>query len=392
MTQKFLKINEIIIGDRIRKDLGDIDQLANSINEIELLHPIVVHEKNKKFFLLAGHRRIEAFKKLGRESISANIVKLDDVLKAELHENQIRKEFTFSEMCVIDDAIAPEIKKHAEERMKSGKPSAKLAEGQKGDSRDKMASYLGMSHGQYDKFQKIKTAIKENPKKFTDIPERIDNGMSIDYASKMINTTERATTPTPDLPDDEFELLYFDLPWAYDLPLTGSPDYKTLTLEEIMNEFPKLPLTNDAIVFMWVTNPKLMEAMELIKFWGLDYKTNIVWVKAKNRIHAKVLEFKDKFYEFLHKNLQVGTGYYVKGSHELLLIVTRGSPGVPQEKDRVPSVVFAERTKLHSEKPKIFRKIINEMYPAKKKLEMFNREKDEYDNDTWSYYGDESSE
>lgn len=36
-------------------------------------------------------------------------------------------------------------------------------------------------------------------------------------------------------------------------------------------------------------------------------------------------------------------GYYVKGAHELLLIGVKGCPGVPEEKIRIPSVVFAER-------------------------------------------------
>jgi ParB family transcriptional regulator, chromosome partitioning protein len=52
-------ISEIKIGKRYREDLGDIDELAASIAELGLLHPIVVSQHN---LLLAGERRLEAFK------------------------------------------------------------------------------------------------------------------------------------------------------------------------------------------------------------------------------------------------------------------------------------------------------------------------------------------
>ena len=38
-------VNSIVIGERHRKDLGDIDGLAVSIAELGLLHPIVITPK-----------------------------------------------------------------------------------------------------------------------------------------------------------------------------------------------------------------------------------------------------------------------------------------------------------------------------------------------------------
>ena len=61
-----MPIADIEIGPRYRKDMGDIDALADSIKQTGLLQPIVV-TPNKT--LIAGQRRIEAFKKLGRETI-----------------------------------------------------------------------------------------------------------------------------------------------------------------------------------------------------------------------------------------------------------------------------------------------------------------------------------
>ena len=284
--------------------------------------------------------------------------------RIEIVENCVREDYTFTEMCNTIDEIKPTLEIEAEKRRKAG---AKLAPGkEKFKVRDILASFLKVSHGQVEKIEDIKNAIENNPKKFGYVPDRIENGMSIEYAHKMITTTIKAETPTPDLPKGKFELIYLDPPWKYELELEGSPPYKTMTLEE-MKEQIKPPSAKDCVMFMWVTNPKLEEGLVLLKHWGFTYKTNIVWVKQKNG------------------KIQQGTGYYVKGSHELLLIATKGSPGVPPEASRIPSVVFAERTKIHSQKPKIFYEIIEKMYPVKKKIELFSRHK----RNDWQSWGDE---
>lgn len=71
-----MKITDIKIGNRFRKDLGDIQTLANSIQEIGLLQPIVVNQNNE---LIAGQRRLEACGKiLGWTEIPVTIVNFAD--------------------------------------------------------------------------------------------------------------------------------------------------------------------------------------------------------------------------------------------------------------------------------------------------------------------------
>ena len=65
-------IDEIVVGDRHRRDLGDIDGLAASIEDIGLLHPITVDEQSQ---LLAGARRRAASKRLGWRDIPVNVVR-----------------------------------------------------------------------------------------------------------------------------------------------------------------------------------------------------------------------------------------------------------------------------------------------------------------------------
>jgi ParB family chromosome partitioning protein len=57
-----MNIDQIQIGFRYRKDLGDLRSLADSIGEVGLLHPVVVTLEGR---LIAGQRRLEACKSLG---------------------------------------------------------------------------------------------------------------------------------------------------------------------------------------------------------------------------------------------------------------------------------------------------------------------------------------
>jgi ParB family chromosome partitioning protein len=66
-------IAEIIVGDRHRKDLGDIEGLAASIEDIGLLHPIIVDQDGQ---LLAGGRRLVACKLLGWSEIPVTVVRV----------------------------------------------------------------------------------------------------------------------------------------------------------------------------------------------------------------------------------------------------------------------------------------------------------------------------
>jgi ParB family transcriptional regulator, chromosome partitioning protein len=66
-------IADIKVGrKRIRKDMGDIQSLAESIEDIGLLHAITVDEEGR---LSAGARRLAAAKLLGWKTIPVNVVR-----------------------------------------------------------------------------------------------------------------------------------------------------------------------------------------------------------------------------------------------------------------------------------------------------------------------------
>ena len=70
-----IKIEDIeITKDRQRKDLGELDGIKNSFQELGQLVPIIVDETgNGKFLLIAGERRLTAAKQLGWIEIEAKL-------------------------------------------------------------------------------------------------------------------------------------------------------------------------------------------------------------------------------------------------------------------------------------------------------------------------------
>ncbi len=93
-----VNISEIKVKKRVRKDLGDLDALKESLRRYGLLNPITIDNKNR---LIAGERRLEAAKLLGWTNINAvvvNNISAITKLELELEENNQRKEFTDAEL------------------------------------------------------------------------------------------------------------------------------------------------------------------------------------------------------------------------------------------------------------------------------------------------------
>jgi ParB/RepB/Spo0J family partition protein len=104
---KEIKIADIVVSDRHRRDRGDLTTLADSIRQEGLLQPIGVTHKLELVF---GERRIHAVRDiLKKKTILARIVEVSSILAGEYHENEVRKDFTPSERVAIARAIERQI-------------------------------------------------------------------------------------------------------------------------------------------------------------------------------------------------------------------------------------------------------------------------------------------
>ena len=87
--------------------------------------------------------------------------------------------------------------------------------------------------------------------------------------------------------------------------------YPTMELEQITALPVKELADRDAILFLWTTLPMIQEALQVIKAWGLEYKTTaFVWVKLAR-----------------HSNgVFWGLGYWTRSNVEICMLATKGHP------------------------------------------------------------------
>jgi N6-adenosine-specific RNA methylase IME4 len=106
---------------------------------------------------------------------------------------------------------------------------------------------------------------------------------------------------------------------------------------------------DDCVLFLWATVPMLPAALEVMKAWGFEYKTNFVWTKDR-----------------------AGTGYWNRNKHELLLVGTRGNIPAPAPGTQWASVIEAPVGE-HSGKPELSLQLIEEYFPTLPKIELNRR-------------------
>ena len=175
-----LFLDAIVIGERVRKDMGDIDALADSMKRHGLLHPVVVKRDRT---LVAGHRRIEAARRLGWKEIPVTMIEVDDMLAAERDENTERKDFTPSEAVAIGRLIEERHKariaeKRHEVAVEAGKKRQGLLTSMSkqplGATRLVAAAAVGMGATTYEKAKDIVDAAESDHEKFGDLPAKMD--------------------------------------------------------------------------------------------------------------------------------------------------------------------------------------------------------------------------
>lgn len=142
--------------------------------------------------------------------------------------------------------------------------------------------------------------------------------------------------------DRRFSTILADPPWRFS-NRTGkmAPEHKRLarypTLE--LSEICSLPVENlleeTAHCYLWVPNALLPEGLKVLKSWGFDYKSNIVWHKIR----------KDGGSDGR------GVGFYFRNVTEILLFGVRGKNARTLAPGRRQVNLFGTRKREHSRKP-----------------------------------------
>lgn len=189
--------------------------------------------------------------------------------------------------------------------------------------------------------------------------------------------------------NQHYKTILADPPWRF-TNRTGkvAPEHKrlnrydTLSLEEIKSIPVSLVTDNQCHLYLWVPNALLIEGLEVLKAWGFEYKTNLIWHKVR----------KDGGPDGR------GVGFYFRNTTEIILFGIKGSmrtlaPGRSQVN------IIKSQKQEHSRKPDELYELIENCSPGpflelfargqRKGWDVFGNQAEEY-NIEWETYSNNS--
>lgn len=176
----------------------------------------------------------------------------------------------------------------------------------------------------------------------------------------------------------KFGTILADPPWQFQ-NRTGkmAPEHKrlnrydTMDLKEIMELPVHMYAAERSHLYLWVPNALLEDGLRVMKAWGFEYKSNIVWHKVR----------KDGGSDGR------GVGFYFRNVTELVLFGVRGKGVRTLQPGRTQVNFLATRKREHSRKPDEFYDIV-ESCSWGPYLELFARTKRE----GWTVWGNQAPE
>jgi|TARA_Y100000034_G_scaffold114552_1_gene150792 N6-adenosine-specific RNA methylase IME4 len=174
-------------------------------------------------------------------------------------------------------------------------------------------------------------------------------------------------------PNKKYNIIYADPAWHFKTysnkgeKRSAIQYYDCLDINDIYN-LPVNDIANDdCILFIWVIDSMLPEALQVIKKWNFKYKTvAFTWVKQNKK--------SDGYF--------TGMGYWTRCNPEQCLLATKGNP--KRLSKAVRQLIISKRQE-HSRKPDEIRNRIVELCGDLPRIELFARNKTK----GWSVWGNE---
>jgi len=165
-----------------------------------------------------------------------------------------------------------------------------------------------------------------------------------------------------------YDVVSIDPPWPYEGENRSVTSYDS-NGRRVANPYPEmsidqiksidLPLTDNAVVFLWTTHKFLPDAFNILAEWGLEYKATLVWDKQK-----------------------IGMGAWFRMQCEFCIVGVKGKPYWDNTTYRD---ILSEARREHSRKPDCFFDMVNAITMGRK-LEYFSREK----RSGWEVFGNDT--
>ena len=175
-----------------------------------------------------------------------------------------------------------------------------------------------------------------------------------------------------EFPKKTYKILYADPPYYFKSyskkgeNRNATQHYNCMEFDDIL----QLPINNiadvDCVLFIWVIDPFLERAFEIINKWGFKYKTvAFTWIKQNKS-----------------SGFFTGLGYWTRANPEQCLLATKGNP--KRVSKAVRQLIISKRQE-HSKKPDEIRDRIVELCGDLPRIELFARTRCK----GWDSYGDE---
>jgi len=155
------------------------------------------------------------------------------------------------------------------------------------------------------------------------------------------------------LPDASYGVILADPEWRFEpysrdtgMDRAADNHYPTSDTEIIASRPVASIAADDCALFLWATVPMLPQALGVLAAWGFDYRSHFIWRKDR-----------------------IGTGYWNRNKHEILLIGIRGKIPAPAMGTQWDSIVDAP-VGGHSVKPDAFYELIEAYFPTLPKIEL----------------------
>jgi N6-adenosine-specific RNA methylase IME4/ParB-like chromosome segregation protein Spo0J len=369
---------------RRRRQTGNVENLAASIQELGLLNPVTL---TRDLRLVAGYHRLQACRSLGWKTIPAQVLDLADIDAelAEIDENLMRNELTVLERArrllrrkELYELKHPETRAFSPERQR-GRRAAHPAEISSPGFASDAASRIGVTARTVQHDVQIAQKIDDAAQRLIETTPTADNKTDLLLLARMAPVEQRAVARrisrgsvkgvkdavrvlrrqrqlraieryTP--PAGKFGVIVVDPPWPYecrtdDVTHMGTIPYPSMSIDEIRAL--KLPADDNCAVWLWSTNAFLPDAFRVLEVWGLTHKTVLTWVKSRP-----------------------GIGNWLRGQTEHCILAVRGRPVVRLKSQ---STVLQAPATEHSKKPAAFYRLVEGLCASTARLELFARTK-----------------
>jgi len=204
--------------------------------------------------------------------------------------------------------------------------------------------------------QQIEALADQDPKAFKRVVKAARAVQQVEKKAKRAEREQTVGAKIRALPEKCFGVIYADPEWQDEvwsedtgMDRHAANHYPTSAADVIASRDVGSIAAPDCVLWLWTTNQHLQIALDVMKAWGFEYKSNYVWGKDK-----------------------VGMGRWNRSKHEILLVGTRGKIPCPAPGTQWESLQSAPVGE-HSAKPELFAEMIEQYYPTIPKIELNRR-------------------